>query len=246
MTINTLIFDLGYTLIYYDAPWPESFTPAGMALINRLRSETKVQIDSGIFLEAMQKEILKFPDPDEKFRQRTSREVVRKAWLDCGARDLSDQVFDAGIKAMFLEAEKHWLPENDTYSTLVEFTNQGYKLGIVSNAMDDPNVQRLVDKCGIRYMLCGVISSAAFGYAKPNPDIFNFALREFGSIAEETCMVGDSLEFDIAGAAPLGMNTIWITRRVHDPERKMAATSVKPNAVVKNLSEILPILKTWK
>ena len=45
MGINTIFFDLGYTLMYYDAPWPESFITAGMALLDVLRPEIKTTLD---------------------------------------------------------------------------------------------------------------------------------------------------------------------------------------------------------
>jgi putative hydrolase of the HAD superfamily len=143
---------------------------------------------------------------------------------------------------MFAEAEKHWIPEDDTLPVLSDLHDRGFKLAVVSNAMDDANVQRLVNKCGIRHLLQMVISSAAFGFAKPNPGIFRFALEQIGSRPEETMMVGDSLEFDVAGAQGLGMRTVWITRRVRNREDKLAGAAIKPDVVIGTLSELADIL----
>lgn len=54
-----------------------------------------------------------------------------------------------------------------------------------------------------------VAISGEVGDGKPNPPVFEFALDELGVEAAAAVMVGDSLSRDMAGAAALGMATIW-------------------------------------
>jgi FMN phosphatase YigB (HAD superfamily) len=55
---------------------------------------------------------------------------------------------------------------------------------------------------------------------------------------DEIAMVGDRLDADVRGAQPLGIFTIWISRRAKRPEGPL----IKPDASVETLSEIPPLL----
>jgi FMN phosphatase YigB (HAD superfamily) len=55
--------------------------------------------------------------------------------------------------------------------------------------------------------------------------------------------VGDSLRADVAGAAPLGIRTAWITRRIRDPEEKLRAhEGPAPDHTVADLAELPALL----
>jgi putative hydrolase of the HAD superfamily len=58
-----------------------------------------------------------------------------------------------------------------------------------------------------------MIISEEFGLAKPDPAIFHEALRLADASAGEAVVVGDSPEFDIAGAQQTGIRSIWMNRR---------------------------------
>ncbi len=55
-----------------------------------------------------------------------------------------------------------------------------------------------------------VADSSQLGIFKPEPGIFDHALKRLGSIPSETAMVGDSLAKDCAPAHRLGITTIWL------------------------------------
>ena len=44
---------------------------------------------------------------------------------------------------------------------------------------------------------------------------------ELGVKEHEVLHVGDSLKADVAGAADLGIPTVWITRRIKEPEKAL-------------------------
>ena len=198
-----------------------------------------------VILDSLLQKIQEYPGPQDDYRQKTSLEVLKTVLKESGLPLLPEPILRDGLKAMFAEAETHWQAETDSLPVLTDLHERGYKLAVVSNAMDDANIQRLVDKCGIRHLLRTVISSAAFGFAKPNPGIFRFALEQCASRPEETLMVGDSLEFDVAGAHALGMRSVWITRRVQHWEEKLAVAAVQPDAVVATLDEVAALVKEW-
>lgn len=58
--------------------------------------------------------------------------------------------------------------------------------------------------------LADVIVSGEVGLAKPDPDIFHYALRRFGAQADETVMIDDTQE-NLDSAAGVGMGTLLFT-----------------------------------
>jgi FMN hydrolase / 5-amino-6-(5-phospho-D-ribitylamino)uracil phosphatase len=54
-------------------------------------------------------------------------------------------------------------------------------------------------------------------------------------------MVGDSLHHDIAGAAALGIRTIWLNRNGQPPE-----ADVEPDAVIEDLRPLPGLLARWR
>jgi putative hydrolase of the HAD superfamily len=99
-------------------------------------------------------------------------------------------------------------------------------------------VLQLTERFGIVPYFDFIITSAACGYRKPHPHIFELALTNWGYMPDEIAMVGDRLDADVRGAQPLGIFTIWITRRA----KRIAELPFKPDATVEALREIPPLL----
>jgi putative hydrolase of the HAD superfamily len=53
------------------------------------------------------------------------------------------------------------------------------------------------------------VISEELGSAKPEPEIFREALRRASVASHEAVFVGDSQEFDVAGARGAGMSAVW-------------------------------------
>ena len=51
--------------------------------------------------------------------------------------------------------------------------------------------------------------SEEVGVKKPNPEIFQYALRKAHATAEESLMIGDEMAVDIDGARAAGMDTVF-------------------------------------
>jgi putative hydrolase of the HAD superfamily len=85
-------------------------------------------------------------------------------------------------------------------------------VGIITNGPAE--VQRAkVELLGVRDLVDFVIISGEFGIAKPDPAIFREALRQAGVRAEDAVFVGDSPEFDVAGAQGAGIPVVWVNPR---------------------------------
>ena len=80
-------------------------------------------------------------------------------------------------------------------------------MGVISNIISTSLVPHMLNEYGIsEYMECVVMSSSV-GIRKPDPRIFDIALRQMGVSAEETGYVGDTISRDVLGArnAHLGL-----------------------------------------
>ena len=72
---------------------------------------------------------------------------------------------------------------------------------------------------------------------KPEPGMFQAALRQLGTCPGETLMIGDRIGTDIAGAQALGIKTALVLTGV-ETEASLAASDVKPDMVFPGLPEL--------
>jgi len=113
------------------------------------------------------------------------------------------------------------------------------KLGLCSNFSHAETALRVIEEAGLRPHLDAVVISDAVGIRKPRPEIFQTTLEALGVGAEETLHVGDDLRADVGGAAPLGICTAWVTRRVRDPQAKLSEwEGPAPDWTISDLAEL--------
>ncbi len=127
----------------------------------------------------------------------------------------------------------HCLSFNHLHAVLIELTNKGYKLGMISNGFSDfqrGNIRALK----IEKYFHSIIISEDLGIKKPDLTIFLKGLEEVGVAAEESFFVGDHPVNDIEAPKKLGFKTIWKkNKHFHD---------VKSDYIIEDLSEIIHIL----
>jgi len=126
----------------------------------------------------------------------------------------------------FLEAEHAaWAPARQlagtTHALLETLRDRGLRLGLVSNAIDPPDLlHRDLAELGIAQRLDAAVFSSEVGRRKPDPAIFRVALERLEVAPERALFVGDTVAADVAGAAALGMRTclaLWF-RADDDPD----------------------------
>jgi putative hydrolase of the HAD superfamily len=92
--------------------------------------------------------------------------------------------------------------------TLIELLKSGIRVTVVSDAPKLEVWLRIVG-LGLHHYFDKVITSEDFGVQKPHALPFRKALEVLGTRPEETLMVGDWADRDIAGAKRLGIKTAW-------------------------------------
>lgn len=127
---------------------------------------------------------------------------------------------------------------------IVCYLAKKYPLTIVTNGFVEVQYEKF-DKSGLRDCFSHIVLSEEVGCQKPNPQIFEEALRMNGISAEEAVMIGDSWNSDIQGAINAGIDQIWVTGKMQDENGKVIDSNgreLSATYIVKTLSEIAEIL----
>lgn len=236
---EAVLFDLGGTLIYFKGDKSQVIIEADQALVLRLAA-LGYGVEQDAFIDAYETRLKAyFGQRDKDQVEYTTRRLLRELLADFGYAAVPETDVRAALQAMYEVFESHWHVEEDALRVLSWFKSRGCRIGLVSNAADDDDVQRQVERAGLRPFLDVICTSAVSGLRKPHPRMFELAMQALGvEDPARVLMVGDRLNADIAGAKPLGMKAAWITRRVKDPAARAAVCDWQPDVRVESLSQL--------
>ena len=79
------------------------------------------------------------------------------------------------------------------------------------------------------------LSAGAFGFAKPEPEIFHAAADALGVRPAELLHVGDDFHLDIVGALNAGLQAAWVVRDPR-PDAQRAPHAATPHLTLRDLS----------
>lgn len=240
-TFDVILFDGGDTLFYFDGDMAQVLHESNQALVGYL-SRTHPELDTSAFLAAFERRMnAYYSEREREFIEHTTAYILRSLLAEWGYDRAPQAFIDQAVETMYRVSEEHWIPEKDAAPTLAELRQRGYHLGVVSNAGDDRNVKTLIEKTGVSSYLDVIITSAAAGIRKPNPRIFQAALAHWSVPPARAAMVGDTLGADILGAQNAGLFSIWLTRRADTPGNRDHLDTIKPDAQVETLGQLLDI-----
>jgi len=83
------------------------------------------------------------------------------------------------------------------------------QVGIITNGPTEGQRAK-ISLLGLEDYVDFVLISEEFGAAKPDPGIYHAAVARLGVDHEDVVFVGDTAEFDIAGAHAAGLRSVWI------------------------------------
>ena len=160
-----------------------------------------------------------------------------------GERRLGDKAIRQEVAALAEQLSEDFLNMTTARFSLLEgaeelvrYLAKKYPLTVVTNGFVEVQYEKF-DKSGLRDCFAHIVLSEEVGCQKPNPRIFEEALRMNGLQAEEVVMIGDSWNSDIQGAINAGIDQIWI-RKSQDPLPEGQTATY----LVQSLSEVMEIL----
>lgn len=137
----------------------------------------------------------------------------------------------AGLVHHFQDRDS-WKVFPDARPTILGLKRFGYRLFVLSNW--DSSLEALLTHHELTPLFDGVVVSALVGASKPDPRIFEAALRAAGVAPHAALHVGDSRAEDYEGARRAGIPALLLDRAGRAPEGV---------ETIRSLEELLPLLR---
>jgi HAD superfamily hydrolase (TIGR01662 family) len=241
--LSVILFDLGFTLINFEGDFNQAMKESYLALADSLIT-SGCQIERQAFADKFYEVISQYyRNRAVDLIERPIEENLLKTLHYFSVDHLEESVIQEAVKAMYLYTEAWWKLEPDTHATLASLLNMGYRLGLISNASNTPDLNRLIDNHRLRQYFEVIVISAEEGIRKPDPRIFTKTLKKLGVKPENAIMVGDTLPADILGAQNSGVKSVWITRRANRAENNDLLKSIHPDYTIPDLASLIPLLE---
>ena len=233
--IRVVLFDLYGTLARFDPPSEQIQSTAarqhGLTLDATGIPEGYREADN--FMAAQNATApLRTMSPAERdaFFARYEQIILRH-----GGADVDEAT--AGAVWETVRGQKYGLaPYPDVIPMLAELRQSGRAIGVVSN-MAEPG-EAVAARVGLAEHVDFLVTSQDAGANKPHPPIFLEALARADADAEETVLVGDSLEADIDGARGVGIQAIFMDRDGHYPDYSDGQRITAMNQLMRVIEEL--------
>ncbi len=119
--------------------------------------------------------------------------------------DLARQIWQIAINV-----PKDFILFDDTLASLKGLSEQGYRIGLISNLRRDMN--QLCRNLGLAPYVEFCLTSADAGAEKPDPAVFIAALERARVSPDEAIHVGDQPRSDVVGAKAAGIHPVLLDR----------------------------------
>ncbi len=177
-------------------------------------------------------------DPDRHRRgrldlERARQELVGMALqaLDVDAPGLADRIARE-FSALRCEAIR---PFPGAIETLRRLREQGVRLALLTNG-NGAAQRRKIDRFVLAPLFDCVVIEGEFGAGKPDERVYRHACEQLGVAPAEAWMVGDRLDWDVAGPQRLGILGIWVDI---SGQGLPSSSPVRPDRIIRSLAELL-------
>jgi HAD superfamily hydrolase (TIGR01509 family) len=194
---------------------------------------------------------------------RALREEVHRSGIEISAADGVAKVFrEVGLEPQEVEVasaveelERDLLPRvtlmEGTLTALAGLRDRGCRMAVVSSAGYPPFVERALVQLGVREFFEALLTTAAEGLYKSNPEIFKRAASKLGAEPHEAVHVGDHPRFDVESAKSAGLSVVWfapVERENDGPgwlgSAERAHVASLADAVIGTMAELIPAIET--
>ena len=174
-------------------------------------------------------------------RHRVERVNMLRAWTRIAADALercgADPELGGRLAEAFAVRRRAGMPLfPDALGFLQTLRAHGVPLGLVTNG--DAREQRFkIERHDLARYFDAIVIEGELGAGKPEAVAYRTALEALGAPAgPDIAMVGDHLEFDVAGAQRLGLRGVWLDR---GGLGLPAGSPVRPDRIVRALRDVI-------
>ena len=225
LALRAVLFDFGGTLDADGVHWVDRFRAAYASAGLSLSAERF----NPVFFEADRRLLL-----EHDMRGRSFRDLLEvKVDLLHEGLGIRKGLQKSQIVESFYSQAKEVLERN---RLILDRLSQRYRLGVVSNFCG--NMDEVCREFGLSPYLQVIVDSFVVKVSKPDPRIFQLALRGLGVSAHEAVLVGDNFERDVLAARAVGLRSIWLRA----PEGGPPVVPLEPGQTIRSLTELEDIL----
>ncbi len=213
--IKAVFFDFYNTLATHHPPREEAWANAC--------GELGIKVEAKALFQSL-------PAADKYWRDENSRSPIEKKtpedkiefYAEYGTRILDGAGLevsrDTVLQILAKIRQHNWTYKvyDDSLPTLDKLKNSGLILGMISNVVQD--MESVYTELGLQPYLAFKVTSSEVGCDKPQPEIFQAALKKARVKPEEALYVGDQYDLDIVGARGVGMTAVLIDRNDYFPD----------------------------
>jgi putative hydrolase of the HAD superfamily len=207
MPIDALFFDLDDTLSDETGSVTVALEATGRFVAGRLGLSDWERV-AEVYMRVSDVLWADFDSWGRGLNRLDARRYVWRAVLVDGGYPCDDALVES-VAACYNEHRNRqysWLPQ--ARETLLALRGS-YKLGLITNGSTD------MQRAKIRYLeLEGLFDMTLVaeecGYSKPRPEVFQRAMEGLGVSADQSVMIGNSVEADVLGGYGVGMRTVWV------------------------------------
>lgn len=207
MPLKAVLFDLGLTLMR-TASFPEIYrrilarfgVTASLDAIVRAQEATESEADTSTYDENRRKD----------FWTRYNVSLLKKLGITENTVFLAEKIDELWWECSHVQVYP------DVEPTLSGLRAKGLKLGLVSNGFKK-DLKHILGELGLEKWFDAVVCIESCNCAKPNKEIFLYALDKLGVEANEAVFIGDSVEQDYDGAFNVGIRPFLIDREGKHP-----------------------------
>ncbi|MBN1784504.1 MAG: HAD-IA family hydrolase [Candidatus Bathyarchaeota archaeon] len=207
MALKAVLFDLGLTLIR-TASFPEIYrqilarfgVTASLDDIARAQEATESEADTSTYDDNLR----------EEFWTNYNASLLKKLGITDNVIFLATQIDKLWWKYSHVQVF------SDVEPTLSQLKTKGLKLGLVSNGFKK-DLAQILGELGLKKWFDVIVCIESCNCAKPDKEIFLYALNRLGVESHEAVFVGDSVKQDYEGAFNVGIRPFLLDREGKHP-----------------------------
>jgi putative hydrolase of the HAD superfamily len=135
---------------------------------------------------------------------------LKRMWLCLLDFNINDEELAMQMNELFLQLlPTRTLLFPDTVEVLQYLQGRGYGLHLITNGFEEVQHNKLKHS-GLAPFFEVVVTSECSNSLKPQKEIFEYALNKTGAAVDESLMIGDALDVDVAGALNMGMDAVHV------------------------------------
>ncbi|NTS39362.1 noncanonical pyrimidine nucleotidase, YjjG family [Flavisolibacter sp. BT320] len=160
---------------------------------------------------------------------------LKRMWLCLRDFNIDDEELAMQMNELFLQllpARNLLFP--DTIEVLQYLAQKGYGLHLITNGFEEVQHNKLKNS-GLSPFFEVVVTSECSNSLKPQKEIFHYALEKTGATVEESLMIGDTLDVDVAGALNIGMDAVHVNYNRKEQD-------IQPTYTIYHLKELKEFL----